>query len=210
MSSVKNVSSSAGWAADVPFMIRLREATRPEHSALEKLPLSRALMNPSVTREEYGRYMQSMFPIVSIVEDKIYPVLSNIFPDLDKRSKLPHLTDDLTFLQLPVNQPGLLITHESLITTSIPHAIGIVYVLEGSTLGGRIIVKNITSALGFDKNHGASYFTGYGEQTGPLWKSFLNSLTQYEITSGNGEAIMEGARQAFQAIHDQISRAYQM
>lgn len=210
MSSVKNVSSSAGRAADIPFMTRLREATRPEHLALETLPLSGALINPSVTRHEYGRYLQSMVPVVSIIEDDIYPIVSKIFPDLAQRRKLPFLIDDLTFLQLPVNQLRLAINKERLITTSVPHAIGIVYVLEGSTLGGRIIVKNIQSALGLDKNQGASYFTGFGEQTGRLWKSFLDALTRYEITSGNGEAIMEGARQAFQVIHDQIRRACQL
>ena len=59
-------------------------------------------------------------------------------------------------------------------------ALGILYVVEGSSLGGRFILKNLETIPGLDNGKGVSYFTGYGNKTGSQWKNFLNFLTTYE------------------------------
>ncbi|WP_278009613.1 biliverdin-producing heme oxygenase [Flavobacterium gyeonganense] len=75
------------------------------------------------------------------------------------------------------------------------------YVIEGSTLGGRYILKNITTIAGLDKGQGVSYFNGYGEKTGNYWKSFLIFLEEYEQSYNCGNTIIEGAIYAFDSIH---------
>ncbi len=188
------------------FLLKLRERTGPLHRSLEELPLSRSLTDPAITREQYGQYLLALRPVVEQVETGLYPILSHLLPDMDRRKKLPLLDSDLTYLQIPINQAGSAPADGWLQTPTLSHAIGIVYVMEGSTLGGRMIIKNIQSSLGFLKNQGASYFTGYGDQTGPLWKSFLDALTRYEYLSGNGNDIIDGAIHAFQVIRQQISK----
>ena len=44
-------------------------------------------------------------------------------------------------------------------------AIGALYVMEGSTLGGQIIKKMIAKQLGTAEDHATSFFNGYGEAT---------------------------------------------
>jgi len=78
---------------------------------------------------------------------------------------------------------------------------GILYVIEGSTLGGRVIYKNIHQNLELDADSGAAYFSGYGELTEPLWKGFMAELVAYEQINNTGDEIIAGANHAFNAIH---------
>ena len=41
--------------------------------------------------------------------------------------------------------------------------------VEGATLGGRIIGRHLRDGLGLNASTGASFFAGYGEQTGAMW-----------------------------------------
>lgn len=68
--------------------------------------------------------------------------------------------------------------------------LGVMYVLEGSTLGGRAIHKECRRR-GLDPA-GLSFFDVYGADTGPLWRSFCDLLQ----THGGGS---ETARQAASA-----------
>lgn len=82
---------------------------------------------------------------------------------------------------------------------------GIMYVVEGSTLGGRFILKNVQENLGYNEEKGASYFSGYGNKTGSFWKKYLNSLTEFESKTNSQEEIIEGADYAFRVIGKHLS-----
>jgi heme oxygenase len=49
--------------------------------------------------------------------------------------------------------------------------LGSMYVLEGSTLGGQILQRHVRSRFGLN-GAGCAFFSGYGEQTGAMWKEF--------------------------------------
>jgi heme oxygenase len=75
-------------------------------------------------------------------------------------------------------------------------ALGMMYVLEGSTLGGRFILQRL-SELGSDVSQ-LSFLDPYGAETGPRWRSFLRVLERE--TSGDDTLIADacrGARVAF-------------
>jgi heme oxygenase len=44
--------------------------------------------------------------------------------------------------------------------------------LEGSTLGGQFISRQLRDTLGISAANGARFFNGYADQTGPRWKEF--------------------------------------
>ena len=52
--------------------------------------------------------------------------------------------------------------------------VGMLYVIEGSTLGGQLISKHLTKNLGITPETGGRFFGGYGENTSVLWLDFLN------------------------------------
>jgi heme oxygenase (biliverdin-IX-beta and delta-forming) len=75
-------------------------------------------------------------------------------------------------------------------------ALGMLYVLEGSTLGGRHILNSLARQ---GVNDAALHFLDpYGDQTGPRWRAFLDVL---EREVGDDETRMaqaeQGARRAF-------------
>jgi heme oxygenase len=75
------------------------------------------------------------------------------------------------------------------------HALGSLYVMEGSSLGGRSIRRNVERCLGADVLGSTSYFLGYGALTGARWQSFLARLDQAPAT--NKFSIADGALATF-------------
>jgi heme oxygenase len=70
-------------------------------------------------------------------------------------------------------------------------------VLEGSTLGGRVLYKHINKALGFEADSGAAYFCGYGADTAGKWRLFLSCLSDYAADQVAAERIIASAIRTF-------------
>lgn len=51
-----------------------------------------------------------------------------------------------------------------------PQAIGVLYVLEGATLGGSFLAKLAADQLGLGAMSGASYFSAYGRENASRWR----------------------------------------
>lgn len=51
--------------------------------------------------------------------------------------------------------------------------LGVRYVVEGSSLGGRVILKQAVRALGVTSASGARFFHGHGADTGRRWAVFV-------------------------------------
>ncbi|MDC8014397.1 biliverdin-producing heme oxygenase [Tahibacter soli] len=55
-------------------------------------------------------------------------------------------------------------------------ALGSMYVLEASALGGLVVARAVSGQHGLGPSHGARYFVGWGERTGTLWREFRATL----------------------------------
>ncbi|MGI4953697.1 MAG: biliverdin-producing heme oxygenase [Janthinobacterium lividum] len=75
---------------------------------------------------------------------------------------------------------------------------GMRYVLEGSALGGRVLLRR-AEWMGLSPDAGARYFAGEGAETGPRWKRFLQALDQ-AATPEAVPLIVQGARRSFEAL----------
>lgn len=197
INTILMINSPNETVSQVSFLDKLRLSTSPLHKQLESVPLSQVIVSPEITVQKYAEYLLVMEDIVKDVEVKVYPVISNFISDIDQRKKLSSIQDDLKVLGFSVLNENTAFDADF----EIPFALGIVYVMEGSTLGGRVILKNIEKQLGFNADNGAKYFSGYKENTGSLWKSFLFDMVQYEQEHDCGDAIIEGANFAFGIIY---------
>ena len=77
-------------------------------------------------------------------------------------------------------------------------ALGAMYVLEGATLGGSVIVKQLGVNPNFTKNFNFNYYNIYGKELILNWQQFLaylNSLPQTNYTD-----VLSGALNMFKAI----------
>jgi heme oxygenase len=78
-------------------------------------------------------------------------------------------------------------------------AIGCLYVIEGSTLGGQIILHSVQKSLNLDAGGGVKFFHGYGARTPGMWKSFISALDSIPPTGEAADAVEQGAMQTFLA-----------
>jgi heme oxygenase len=85
--------------------------------------------------------------------------------------------------------------------TDLAEALGSLYVIEGSALGGRVIAPQLKRTLGLTQGAGASYFHGFGGESGVMWNNF-RTLASLEIgeSSRNVVRACESARRTFQAL----------
>lgn len=112
------------------------------------------------------------------------------------RRKLPLLERDLYALNLrplPVRAP-----RPALAGTA--EALGALYVLEGATLGGRIIHRRVAGPLGITPAAGGAYYHGYGDETGPAWKAFGQALERWAERTGQGARVVDGGVACFAAL----------
>lgn len=89
--------------------------------------------------------------------------------------------------------------------TTIPEAIGIQYVLEGSSLGGQILSKRLSSSLGYTPVNGGRFFAGYGDQIFPRWKAFSSWANQQLKTESQVAHAQQAAIYTFRCFMDSFS-----
>lgn len=155
---------------------RLKHGTAELHLRVEaQMRLADRLASDAT----YRRLLECLFGFVAPLEARLSTVS---WPDdlaFPTRRKTRHLAGDLVQLGHTRETIAALPRCSALppLTTRAA-AFGCLYVLEGSTLGGRVILRAIRASLGRDAQSGAAYFAGYGERTGALWSSFQLSLSE--------------------------------
>jgi len=181
------------------FLHDIKTQTADSHKNLEQLPISMSIISPDMKIEEYTNYLSLMHDVHHDTEKVVFPLLSGLIDDLEQRKKKHLIEDDLLFLNYKkTNSTPVFQTTEM----TIPFALGVLYVMEGSTLGGRFILKNVSKFPELSGEKGTSYFNGYGDKTGSYWKTFLSQMSDYEQEHNCGEEIIEGARYAFDSIYN--------
>ena len=150
----------------------LRQETRPFHDAVEQNPFNHALTAGTVTATETARFLAKMYGFIQPYEAQLQAHAAAFGPEwqLDQRYRAPLILKDLPLLGHP-GTPPLCPALPPLGTR--PQLLGAMYVLEGSTLGGQVIARQLDKA-GIMAH---AFFTGRAERTGPLWKAFCQLLT---------------------------------
>jgi heme oxygenase len=152
-----------------PVLDHLRAVTAQSHADIEaRLDAIARLASPAGRRDLLGCY----YRMHASADAALAPwLLALAGLDAAARRRTPILRRDLLALGLPIPSleggPAVVVRNEF-------EALGFLYVLEGSTLGGRMIHKALTTrGLGLV---GLGFLDPYGAQTGSQWRSFLTVL----------------------------------
>ena len=177
------------------FTDRLKSETQQQHSAIEQAYWMQQLMHPALTKEQYTGILKKWHPIFFSFEKQLEDnkeAVEKIIPDWDSRKKTALLEKDISLLGDTIPVPD---TDTDVI--AINELVGAFYVLEGSALGGRVILKKLTQHDWFDSSFG-NFFAGYGAETGSQWMKFRDYLNLYaaEADKKAGE-IIEAANKTF-------------
>ena len=81
--------------------------------------------------------------------------------------------------------------------------LGSLYVIEAAGLEGRAITPHLKSTLGLGQGRGASYFHGFGGETGVMWNNF-RVLASLEIGESSRVTVQacKSAKRTFAALID--------
>lgn len=138
----------------------LREATQAAHRRLDHHPLLTELLSPTLTREVYGQSLAALYGAHGAVES----VLADFAPAALLPPRLPGLAADLAALgvvprplTVAVPQPG-----------NAAEQLGMLYVIEGSNLGGLVIARQLARHL--PASAPRSFFGG--SEGLPRWQRF--------------------------------------
>lgn len=162
--------ANADWISHL--QAGLREATRDLHHRLDHSPRLAALVRPGLTVATYGLALQALYAINMPTECRIADYIHSrrLSFNFDAHRRMHDLEADLIDLDLAIphqawngpeiDSPGALV--------------GCFYVLAGSTLGGRVIFRQLQTMLPFNQLKGARFFAGHGDQTMSRWQEFWN------------------------------------
>ena len=114
------------------------------------------------------------------------------------RRKLPSLTHDLR--ALPADPAPRAPAPAAPLLQCAGMALGALYVLEGASLGGRIIQRHVAPVLGTVAARAGAYFDGYGSRTGAMWTAFGVAVAAYATRHDADDEIILGAVVCFGAL----------
>ena len=181
------------------ILATLKERTRPLHAMVEReVNIFQRIATPEDYTRLLGRFYGFYLPLDALLADA--PGLSSLGIDFVRRHKAPLLHADLTALGCSDAQVrGLPLCAELPDLNTLSRALGTLYVVEGATLGGQIIGRQLSQNLDVTAQRGGRFFASYGENVQAMWTSFGASVSAHANTADIELSIVESACETFSA-----------
>lgn len=184
-----------------PVLHRLKEATSGLHVEAEKHV---RILDANASRSEYVRYLRAMHGFHAPLERMFrgHSDLAEAGFDAEGRCrKADWMRSDLRSIGDCADLRACKAVPDASCLSS---AIGIAYVIEGSTLGGRFILSKLPPALAPLRGHATRYLEGYGGETGARWRAFASLVDQSAVEVSVAEA---AACETFEKLIDWLQEA---
>ncbi len=181
------------------FALRLRDGTSDAHHRMEQ---EMALLDGAPSEARFRRVLERFRGFHAVWEPALHG-RADLCAVAGGRSRLALLDEDLRRLGLTHHEiDGLPVcTAASGLCETRAAALGSLYVMEGSTLGGQVIARALTGEAWVPAG-GLGYFTPYGDRTGRMWRALKTHLQAVaDADADGGEAVVAGAIQTFGLLH---------
>lgn len=183
---------------------QLKQTTSAAHMQLQAHPRVTQLSNPQLSLAEYTAFLATMIGFYLPMEQQLARFtgeLAQIGLDFEQRCKTPLLRRDLAALGYASDgmlEPPICADLPTL--NNVPQALGCMYVLEGATLGGQLISRQMAAHFGLTVERGTAFYGSYGPAVGPMWKAFCTHVNAYAATCASDDAIIAMANDTFSAL----------
>ncbi len=186
------------------LMALLRVCTNDEHQKTESSPLMTEVMGERFSLSSYQHMLKRFFSFYASVEPMMKVFINS--SGYHYTPKLPFLESDLNHMgcSLPLDDANFLPEHFLHDRASF---LGVLYVLEGSTLGGSVIRNMLQKHIDVDRM--ATFFYPYGKSTRQNWEvtcAFIEHTAANESLPAH--AICDAAIATFQSIRRALSDEY--
>ena len=205
--------------AQMTIMERLKAETNDLHSHAESRTLQRTIASGEVGRDAFSAYLGQLYLVHKTLEEALeaslgkHPAITAVATA--DRMRVPDLLKDMEHWQMD---------HESIearhatrrFADEIEKArgrdevalLGALYVLEGSTNGGRFLARALRKSWDLG-DKGLSYFDPYGDEQPHRWAAFKRDMTEASFDPQQEDAMVEMAKKTFLAIaevSDEVTR----
>lgn len=202
MTLIRTDRNEARPTAQVPASMRLRRATAARHARLEA---DLDLLAPSPDRARFTLLLARFHGFHTVWEPAM---AERLRPMIMGSARLPALKRDLLALGMARAEIAALPTCEDarLLAADPATALGSLYVLEGSRLGGRLIDRHLRLSAPWLPADGLAYFAA-GPGDGGRWRDFCAGLDD-AADAGREDALLLGACRTFELLHAWLKPAF--
>ena len=184
-------------SAQTTMRDRLREATAAAHERLHRHPGLAAAARGDIAREHYRLLLARLYGFHYAFEAKLEPALRRHEAGIDVAARAELIAGDL--LALGANRADI---------TTLPlcgsiggpanmaEALGALYVVEGSALGGAQIARALSPLFGSDNAGGRAFFLGLGARQAARWRALLARIESFSDHPLGADVVM-GASMTF-------------
>jgi heme oxygenase len=172
--------------------VRLRYQTMAAHMAVER---AAGLPERVGTRADYAACLNRFLLLVEPLEEELARSgeWESIGLDLAPRRRTGALRGDLRTLGIDPPPPPRAAPFKDFAA-----ALGCLYVLEGSTLGGRLLSRAFRHCLGAEIDGATAFFDGHGDRAGPMWQQFRYAIDQFgDLHPDAHDAVVASASDTF-------------
>ncbi|MFT4521214.1 MAG: heme oxygenase [Bacteroidia bacterium] len=183
---------------------RLKTETATQHAHTESFSYGKEIMSRTLNTSQYQELLIANYLYIKAWEDQ-WASLSFDVPEsmnLQARRKSTWLVNDLKALGLDVSKlPVFTIASVS----SYAAFLGRMYVIEGSTMGGAVISKQLALNEHLT-GYNFQFYGAYGPELLPMWRSFLAHLDAIATEDDSDETIA-AAKESFSRFSEAFAAA---
>lgn len=188
------------------LMDALKEAIREQHARIERLPFIAALVRRELPLRCYVAQLRGLAVLHAVLDHELRQVeLPGVTPLLQGRpSRLSQLRRDLSALDrqlLPDCLPAGVHLRRAAEQIRRHQAeeperlLGVLYVLEGTTLGNTVHLPDVTACFGAAVAGCTHYYAGYGSMTDEYWQEFRSVMNACPLAGEQRSRVITAARQ---------------
>lgn len=190
-------------AQPLPAPRGIMRALREHTAALHRSAEAAVALDRIEDRASYAALLARMYgfyaPFAAAIAQ--VPALPAVL-EWNRRGNLALLAADLAHLGV---SPQALDHLQLAVPRSHAEAVGGLYVVEGATLGGRVICRMLAARAAL-ADVPRAFFAGYGADTGPRWRAFGDAAEALVVTPAEREQAQAYAAYLFAAFRDWMAR----
>jgi heme oxygenase (biliverdin-IX-beta and delta-forming) len=184
------------------LMETLKERTDVHHRNIESVKRFSRVFAEDYQLDEYKKLLEKFYGFYKPLEDQFVAHQSEMSPlDFNPRKKVHLIVSDLKTLGYSQGDIDALPLCTQLPNTStLARMMGCFYVLEGSTMGGQMISKQLAKTFEFAPGEGVVFYACYGKDTMVMWKGFKEYVNEHYSTETDLDDISQAAGETFEAL----------
>ncbi|MFE2288052.1 biliverdin-producing heme oxygenase [Streptomyces sp. NPDC059443] len=200
-------AASAPSAPSAPTLTeRLRSSTRAWHDRLEATGFATAMIAGTLPLDRYVGQLAAYQVVLEVLEGELsratsLPVGSVWSADLDKlalvESDVKYFADAPGAARAAAEAEAFVREIRATAVAESEGLLGILYVMEGSTLGGLVLRPYVAKAYGLDATDGVAY---YGSGDRGRWADFTARLNGVLTEPGPQDRVLAAAQRAYEHI----------